>query len=44
VTKAIGAFLERVPGVAVIPAYLVGVGARPERVGEFARRPPESVV
>lgn len=31
--------LRRVPGVAVVPALLLGVGPRPERVPAFARRP-----
>ncbi|MGP4058705.1 FAD-dependent oxidoreductase [Mycobacterium sp. 4D054] len=32
--------VERMPWLTVIPAYLVGVGLRPERAPEFARRPP----
>lgn len=32
--------LERVPWLAVIPGYLVGVGVRPERAPECARRAP----
>jgi 2-polyprenyl-6-methoxyphenol hydroxylase-like FAD-dependent oxidoreductase len=32
--------IERLPWLAVIPAYLVGVGVRPERAPEFARRAP----
>jgi 2-polyprenyl-6-methoxyphenol hydroxylase-like FAD-dependent oxidoreductase len=35
------AILRRFPGLTVIPAYLVGVGFRPERAPEFARRSPE---
>ncbi|MGB3352385.1 MAG: FAD-dependent oxidoreductase [Mycobacterium sp.] len=31
--------VELVPWLAVIPGYLVGVGVRPERAPEFARRP-----
>ena len=31
--------VELVPWLAVIPGYLVGVGIRPERAPEFARRP-----
>jgi 2-polyprenyl-6-methoxyphenol hydroxylase-like FAD-dependent oxidoreductase len=41
--KAVGrvfrAILGRFPGIAVIPAYIIGVGVRPERAPEFARRP-----
>ena len=32
------ALLERLPWLSVIPAYVVGVGIRPERAPEFARR------
>lgn len=32
--------VERVPWLAVIPGYLVGVGIRPERAPAFARRAP----
>jgi len=32
--------VERVPWLAVIPGYLVGVGVRPERAPKFARRTP----
>ncbi|WNG88141.1 FAD-dependent oxidoreductase [Mycobacterium sp. ITM-2016-00317] len=32
--------VERAPWLAVVPAYLVGVGVRPERAPDFARRPP----
>lgn len=32
--------MERVPWLTVIPAYLVGVGVRPEHAPDFARRPP----
>ena len=31
--------LERVPQLSVVPAYLMGVGIRPERAPAFARRP-----
>ncbi len=34
--------LELAPWVSVIPAYLVGVGARPERAPRFARRTPST--
>ncbi len=36
---AVGAVLSRVPALTVIPAYVIGVGVRPERAPEFARRP-----
>ncbi len=32
------ALIQRLPWLSVIPAYLVGVGVRPERAPEFARR------
>lgn len=32
------ALLRRFPGLTVVPAYLVGVGFRPERAPDFARR------
>lgn len=32
--------LSRVPALSVLPAYLVGVGLRPERAPQFACRPP----
>jgi 2-polyprenyl-6-methoxyphenol hydroxylase-like FAD-dependent oxidoreductase len=35
---AFAALLTRVPALSVIPAYMVGVGVRPERAPEFARR------
>ena len=38
VLKAAAALLDRVPGLAVLPAYLVGVGPLPERAPAFARR------
>ena len=31
--------VERVPWLAAVPAYLVGVGIRPEHAPAFARRP-----
>ena len=37
---ALQVVLERLPGLAVVPAYLVGVGLRPESAPAFARRPP----
>ncbi|MGB2921163.1 MAG: FAD-dependent oxidoreductase, partial [Mycobacterium sp.] len=33
--------VERVPWLAVIPGFLVGVGIRPERAPAFARRAPK---
>jgi 2-polyprenyl-6-methoxyphenol hydroxylase-like FAD-dependent oxidoreductase len=35
------ALMRRVPQVSVVPAYLIGVGLRPEHAPDFARRPPE---
>ncbi|MBI3689905.1 MAG: FAD-dependent monooxygenase, partial [Mycolicibacterium aromaticivorans] len=35
---AVTALIRRLPGLSVIPAYLVGVGVRPEHAPEFARR------
>ncbi|MGI9163722.1 MAG: FAD-dependent oxidoreductase, partial [Mycobacterium sp.] len=35
---ALAAVSRRLPGLSVIPAYLVGVGLRPERAPAFARR------
>jgi 2-polyprenyl-6-methoxyphenol hydroxylase-like FAD-dependent oxidoreductase len=32
--------VARVPQLSVVPAYLMGVGIRPERAPAFARRPP----
>lgn len=40
VARGLGAILTRLPALAVVPAYLVGVSVRPERAPEFARRPP----
>ncbi len=34
--------IERVPWLTVVPAYLVGVGVRPEHAPAFARRAPEA--
>lgn len=39
--RAGAAVLGRLRGLSVVPAYLVGVGVRPERAPEFARRAPE---
>jgi 2-polyprenyl-6-methoxyphenol hydroxylase-like FAD-dependent oxidoreductase len=33
------ALLRRVPQLSVLPAYLIGVGVRPEHAPDFARRP-----
>jgi 2-polyprenyl-6-methoxyphenol hydroxylase-like FAD-dependent oxidoreductase len=33
------AFMRTVPGASLIPAYLVGIGLRPEHAPAFARRP-----
>jgi hypothetical protein len=33
------ALLRRVPQVSRLPAYLIGVGLRPEHAPDFARRP-----
>jgi 2-polyprenyl-6-methoxyphenol hydroxylase-like FAD-dependent oxidoreductase len=34
------ALLSRVPELSIVPAYLIGVGIRPERAPAFARRSP----
>ncbi len=39
VTHVVAGLFSRIPSLAVIPAYLVGVGLRPERAPQFARRP-----
>ncbi|RZT85904.1 2-polyprenyl-6-methoxyphenol hydroxylase-like FAD-dependent oxidoreductase [Pseudonocardia sediminis] len=36
--------MRRVPAARVVPAYLIGVGFRPERAPEFARRKPVPAV
>ncbi|MDX1884737.1 FAD-dependent oxidoreductase [Mycolicibacterium sp. 120270] len=36
--RALSALLSRLPGLSVVPAYLVGVGVLPERAPAFARR------
>jgi 2-polyprenyl-6-methoxyphenol hydroxylase-like FAD-dependent oxidoreductase len=41
VVKAAAAVLGRFPALAVLPAYLVGVGPLPEHAPDFARRRPE---
>jgi 2-polyprenyl-6-methoxyphenol hydroxylase-like FAD-dependent oxidoreductase len=37
--KPVLAFLRRVPRASFVPAYLIGVGLRPEHAPPFARRP-----
>jgi 2-polyprenyl-6-methoxyphenol hydroxylase-like FAD-dependent oxidoreductase len=41
--KAMLALLRRVPQTSFVPAYLIGVGVRPEHAPDFARRPPRVV-
>jgi 2-polyprenyl-6-methoxyphenol hydroxylase-like FAD-dependent oxidoreductase len=36
--KAVLALLHRVPQLTAVPAYLIGVGLRPEHAPDFARR------
>jgi 2-polyprenyl-6-methoxyphenol hydroxylase-like FAD-dependent oxidoreductase len=36
---ALAALLRRVPQLSYVPAYLIGVGLRPEHAPDFARRP-----
>ena len=36
--KPVLALMRRIPQVSVVPAYLIGVGLRPEHAPEFARR------
>ena len=36
--KPVLALLRRVPQVSLVPAYLIGVGLRPEHAPDFARR------
>jgi 2-polyprenyl-6-methoxyphenol hydroxylase-like FAD-dependent oxidoreductase len=38
--EAIVALLRRVPRISFVPAYLIGIGLRPEHAPDFARRPP----
>ncbi len=35
------ALMRRVPRLSVVPAYMIGVGPRPEHAPDFARRPTE---
>jgi hypothetical protein len=37
--KPIVALLKAVPAASFVPAYLIGVGLRPEHAPAFARRP-----
>jgi hypothetical protein len=37
--KPVLALLRHVPQLSFVPAYLIGVGLRPEHAPEFARRP-----
>src|SRR4051812_12638202 len=39
--KPVLALLGRVPQVSLVPAYLIGVGLRPQHAPDFARRRPE---
>jgi hypothetical protein len=39
--RVVDAVLARLPKLAVVPAYVIGVGVRPERAPEYARRPPQ---
>ncbi|MBF9132978.1 FAD-dependent oxidoreductase [Plantactinospora sp. S1510] len=41
--RAVLALLRRFPAVSLVPAYLIGVGVRPEHAPPFARRPPSGV-
>ncbi|MEZ5131841.1 MAG: FAD-dependent oxidoreductase [Mycobacterium sp.] len=43
VSRTAIALWTRIPKAAVIPAYLIGVGVRPERAPQFARRPAKPV-
>jgi 2-polyprenyl-6-methoxyphenol hydroxylase-like FAD-dependent oxidoreductase len=38
--KAFVGLLRRVPRTSFVPAYLIGIGLRPEHAPDFARRPP----
>jgi 2-polyprenyl-6-methoxyphenol hydroxylase-like FAD-dependent oxidoreductase len=40
--RALLGFVERLPWLAAVPAYIVGVGIRPEQAPVFARRAPRS--
>jgi 2-polyprenyl-6-methoxyphenol hydroxylase-like FAD-dependent oxidoreductase len=37
--KPVIALLQRIPQISFVPAYLIGVGLRPEHAPQFARRP-----
>jgi 2-polyprenyl-6-methoxyphenol hydroxylase-like FAD-dependent oxidoreductase len=37
--KPVLALLRHVPQISFVPAYLIGIGLRPEHAPEFARRP-----
>ena len=39
--KPVLALLQRVPQISFVPAYLIGVGLRPEHAPQFARRPAQ---
>lgn len=41
VTNAVARLFSWIPSLAVIPAYAIGVGLRPEQAPEFARRSPD---
>ena len=43
VSRGAAALWSLVPAATAIPAYLVGVGVRPERAPQFARRPSQPV-
>jgi 2-polyprenyl-6-methoxyphenol hydroxylase-like FAD-dependent oxidoreductase len=40
--KPLLALLKRVPQTSFVPAYLIGIGIRPEHAPEFAKRPARS--
>jgi 2-polyprenyl-6-methoxyphenol hydroxylase-like FAD-dependent oxidoreductase len=40
--RAVVALMRRFPQASVIPAYLIGIGLRPEHAPAFARRPAEA--
>ena len=39
--KPVLALMQHIPQASFVPAYLVGVGLRPEHAPEFARRPAQ---
>jgi 2-polyprenyl-6-methoxyphenol hydroxylase-like FAD-dependent oxidoreductase len=41
VQRALATLLSRLPALSAIPAYVIGVGVRPERAPDFARRTPQ---